>query len=471
MPALVAALCAALVLAGCIKPHRLPEQPEAAKTLRPRKLRLGLILSDSARKELQKAAEMPLFSMVWGLRDALKPFDEVVAGLDSGFQVVMMVDSESEAKVAGADLIGELGMSMGEYGKDGLTVRAEIILRPIGGREFERLKAESTSHEKNTPGWAYIETGMELRYKLQAAIALSESLDRFEGETLRKKKARLSWGARELRTKKKKREAALAGVDRPSYRNRPSRNSYALIVGIEDYANVPSAAHALRDAESVRRHMLALGVPMRNILHLAGEKAGRVAFEKYIETWLPRNVRPGARVYFYFAGHGTPDAASKKTYLLPWDGDLQFLENTGYPVDRLYAKLDALKASEVIVMLDTCFSGAGGRSLLPKGARPLVIKAGAGAPLGKKLLVLLAAGGDQITGVDDRARHGLFTFHLLKALNERKGRGSVGEVFAASAADVEDAARRQGRPQTPSLLPKSDRTRTDISFAPRRRKR
>ncbi|MBI2787358.1 MAG: caspase family protein [Elusimicrobia bacterium] len=198
--------------------------------------------------------------------------------------------------------------------------------------------------------------------------------------------------------------------------------------------------------------MLALGYPDRNILLLTGEQATRSAIQKYVEIWLPKNVKADSQVLFYFSGHGAPDPASKQAYLVPWDGDPKFLENTGYPVAKLYKSLGALKARKVLVALDSCFSGAGGRSVLAQGTRPLVMKIDSSIPAGaENISILSASAGDQISGSDNAQGHGLFTYYLLRSLNRSGGKTSVKDAYASLVPDVEDAARRQNRAQTPQL--------------------
>ena len=197
-----------------------------------------------------------------------------------------------------------------------------------------------------------------------------------------------------------------------------------------------------------------MGFPSRNVVYLTGEKAGYKAIEKFVETWLPRNVDEKSRVVFYFSGHGAPDAQSGLAYLLPYDGDPNFLENTGYPIKRLYEKLGALKAKDIIVAMDACFSGAGGRSVLAKGARPLVTKVDDGA-VPQNLTVFAAASGEQITSTLDDQGHGTFTYYFLKGLSGGAKDGS-GAVTAKGLYDylkpkVQDAARRQNRDQAPVL--------------------
>lgn len=243
-------------------------------------------------------------------------------------------------------------------------------------------------------------------------------------------------------------------VDTPSYKLVERAEDFALVVGISRYSDIPEAQFAERDAEAVKSHLIAAGFPSRNVIQLFGEKAGRSAMEKFLETWLPRNVNENSRVFFYFSGHGAPDPKTGEAYLIPWDGDPGFLENTGYPIKRLYEKLSMLKAKEVIVALDACFSGAGGRSVLAKGARPLVMKVDTTA-VPQNLTVFAAASGDQITSTLEDQGHGTFTYYFLKGLSggakNASGRVTTRALYDYLTPKVQDAARRQNRDQKPVL--------------------
>jgi hypothetical protein len=239
----------------------------------------------------------------------------------------------------------------------------------------------------------------------------------------------------------------VSDVDAPRYKKDERPQNYALVIGIEKYQNLPAADFAEHDAAAVRSHLRALGYPERNIIYLTGAKASRTGIEKYVETWLPLNVKEDSRLFVYFSGHGAPDPATGQAYLVPWDGDAKFLKNTGYPVKQLYRNLNALKAKTVILAMDACFS------VLAKGARPLVTRVDAGVESGGKLVVLAAAAGDEITGTEEKEGHGLFTYHLLKELGDKDGDATIRGLYQALLPRVQDAARRDGRDQTPQLLP------------------
>ncbi len=243
-------------------------------------------------------------------------------------------------------------------------------------------------------------------------------------------------------------------VDAPAYKVSENPDAYALVIGVEKYNTLPDARFAERDAKAMNAHLLAMGYPQRNIVLLTGTQATRTGLAKNLEAWLPNNVTERSTVLFYFSGHGAPDAKTSQAYLVPMDGDPQYLEETAYPIKRLYAKLAALKAKRVLVALDSCFSGAGGRSVLASGTRPLVAKMDLGPGEGK-VVSLSASSSDEITGALEDQGHGLFTYNLLKALTETAGRGTVSEVYAALKPRVQDEARRQNRAQTPQVFGQS----------------
>lgn len=236
-------------------------------------------------------------------------------------------------------------------------------------------------------------------------------------------------------------------LDAPPFKLPEHPDDWALVVGVENYRkNLPKADFAERDAEAVRAYLAALGVPEQNVISLVGQDATQSAIKSYLEDYLPKNATPNSRVFFYFSGHGAPDPESGSAYLVPWEAEPQFIKTQGLPLGQLYGDLAKLKAKQVLVAMDCCFSGAGGRSVLAKGTRPLV-NVRTSANLAPNMAVLAAAGGDQVTGVLDEEGHGLFTYHLLKGLAE--GKRDAKSLYDFLKPGVEKAARRQNNIQIP----------------------
>lgn len=235
----------------------------------------------------------------------------------------------------------------------------------------------------------------------------------------------------------------------------PQPASYALVVGVEKYRDVPSPTGARSDAEQFARVVrTTLGVPEANIRMALDDRATRSDIEKQIE-WLQGNVQAGGRIYFYFSGHGAPDASAGTPYLLPYDGDPKFLSRTALPLSSVLKSLGETKARDVLAMVDTCFSGAGGRSVLPDGARPLVrVK---DAPVAPRLALMTASSGAEISGPVPGGAGGLFTRYLTEGLGKGQadingdGQISLQELTEWVRPRVARDAKRDNRDQTPGV--------------------
>lgn len=256
----------------------------------------------------------------------------------------------------------------------------------------------------------------------------------------------------------------------PPTKTSTKKNAYAIVVGIEQYQQkLTSADFATHDAEIMGQYLTkALGYAEENVVVLLNDRATRTGVEKYVEGWLPDHVEPGDTVFIYFSGHGAPNPKTGKAYLVPYDGDPAFLEQTGYLLDRLYDRLATLPAKEVIVMLDSCFSGAGGRSVIAKGMRPMGLSVENPVLTRGKIAVLAASSGDQVSSTYEQNSHGLMTYFFLKGLQgeadqNHDSRIELRELFEYLKPKVERTARREfHNEQTPQLLGSPDMLRSGI---------
>lgn len=236
-------------------------------------------------------------------------------------------------------------------------------------------------------------------------------------------------------------------IDEPPRAGTAKRsNAYAVVIGIRQYRqDLPQADFADSDARLMRSYLTeTLGFEESNVAILINEEATKSDLEKYLESWLPNRVEKEADVVVYYSGHGAPNPASGEAFLVPYDGDPTYLAKTGYPLARLYAEMGKLPARSVTIVMDSCFSGAGGRSVLAKGAKPLV-SAVRQDNIPKNLAVLSASAGDQVSHAYHDKGHGLFTYFLLKAFKDRPGKDAPkwNSVFEAAAPQVARIARRE----------------------------
>jgi uncharacterized caspase-like protein len=126
-----------------------------------------------------------------------------------------------------------------------------------------------------------------------------------------------------------------------------------------------------------------------------------------------------AKIIFYYAGHGMPNEADKSAYLLPVDGFSSDFE-TAIKLDDLYDRLTASPSQSVTVFLDACFSGSIRDNGMLANARSVKIIPKTNELKGN-LIVFSAAMGDQTAYPYKEKQHGLFTYFLLKKLQETKG--------------------------------------------------
>lgn len=192
---------------------------------------------------------------------------------------------------------------------------------------------------------------------------------------------------------------------------------YAVVLGVENYKNVPGVSFARRDAQWMKTYFeKVLGIPAGNIYFKTDADVSLAEFKVAFSGWLQKRVQKGiSRVYVYYAGHGAPNIKTKKGYLIPYDGNPNYPEQTGYELEKLYAELNALGAKSVTVFLDACFSGANrDNEMLLADARPIMIEV-EGTYMGDAT-VFTATTGAQIASAWPEKQHGLFSYFLMKGL-------------------------------------------------------
>jgi hypothetical protein len=235
----------------------------------------------------------------------------------------------------------------------------------------------------------------------------------------------------------------------------PQPGSYALVIGIEKYRDVAAATGARHDAERfAEMARTTLGVPEDNIRTLLDERAGKSDIAKQMR-WLQSNVPAGGRIYLYFSGHGAPDPTSGVSFIVPYDGDPQYLSESAIKMTEVIGDLEKTKAKDVLAIADSCFSGQGGRSVLAPGTRPLVrvqeVKTTA------RVALLSASSGAEISGPSADGKGGLFSKYLIEAIGSGQadmngdGQISLKELEDWIKPRVKREAKKANRDQNPSV--------------------
>ncbi|HMX88938.1 MAG: caspase family protein [Saprospiraceae bacterium] len=200
-------------------------------------------------------------------------------------------------------------------------------------------------------------------------------------------------------------------------------NTYAFIIGISDYRNVPDLMYADRDAISFRNYLLnnaSEKCDSQNIQTFLNCEATHINIADALYVLL-RKIKPGDRFYFYFAGHGDVEDRSQS------ENGLLLLHNA--PTKDYFGMIhDVLKLTEladyfggmskndidVICIIDACHSGklsggAKGRTHTIRAMQEL---------LSPRTTLMLSCHEEQLSleGSEWGGGHGIFSYYLESGL-------------------------------------------------------
>ena len=143
----------------------------------------------------------------------------------------------------------------------------------------------------------------------------------------------------------------------------------ALVIGNNDYRNVPPLQKAVNDARTMSDALKQLGF---NVLFAENQTS-----KAFSETMLAfdKIVEPGDTAFFFFAGHGFE--INGQNYLLPTDiaavtqGQKELIRDGAFAAERVISRLQASGARTSIFVFDACrnnpFEATGTRALSGSG--------------------------------------------------------------------------------------------------------
>ena len=247
-------------------------------------------------------------------------------------------------------------------------------------------------------------------------------------------------------------------------KTRSDKNRVALIIGIEKYDQTPEASYANLDAkyfyEYVRK---GFGVSKANIKLLVDEDANLIQSLGTLNKWLPGKIKDGkTELIIFFAGHGLASSDGKELYLLPQDSDPDLLARTALSRTELFQQIIALNPKSVTMFLDTCYSGISrDEKTLLASARPVRIVADE-QDTPNNFTIFSASQLDQISSGLKEAKHGIFSYYLMKGLEGKADTNqdkqiTNGELLAYMDENVSQKASELGRQQNPSLAGDPDK--------------
>jgi uncharacterized caspase-like protein/peptidoglycan/xylan/chitin deacetylase (PgdA/CDA1 family) len=238
-------------------------------------------------------------------------------------------------------------------------------------------------------------------------------------------------------------------------------NSWAILVGIDEYKKWPHLQYAVRDAEGVGQVLVQkFGFAPERVITLKNGQATRAGILGAFHDLLERGknaggLQPNDRVFMFFAGHGATRKLSSGRdlgYIVPSDADPDNLATDAIPMTEIQNIAESLPAKHALFVMDACYSGLG---LTRGGANASFLREN-GRRLGRQMLT--AGGSDQLVSDGGPNGHSVFTWTLLQGLGGKADLNGDGLITATELAAYVAPAVSSVSQQTPAFgsLPGSE---------------
>lgn len=225
--------------------------------------------------------------------------------------------------------------------------------------------------------------------------------------------------------------AVPAPVSEPLY-----RESYAVVIGIDDYANWPKLRYATHDAQSIRDVLVQkYGFKEANVTLLTNKQATRENIMAVLGGTLAdaRKVKREDRVFVFFAGHGATrrlPSGRDLGYIIPADAAADNFTQA-ISMTQLQDVSEAIPAKHLLFIMDSCYSGL---ALTRGGGRPDGnVYARELARRGARQM-FTAGGADEQVADNGPNGHSIFTWTLLQGLEGKADLNGDGVITASELA-------------------------------------
>lgn len=204
--------------------------------------------------------------------------------------------------------------------------------------------------------------------------------------------------------------------------------SYAFIVGIDQYQHVRPLKTAVSDAVALEKAFTQQGFKV--ITPLLDEAATKAGMLQLIQQTIPEQLQERNRVIFYFAGHGVAfeSEGDPQGFLVPVDAKLDDMDSL-LPMYDLINAINNWPCRHGLLIMDCCFAGSlrwslGTRNFRRRGNRVIYRERFTHYVKDPAWQVLVSAGADQeavdimngLLGVRTGDQHSPFATALLEGL-------------------------------------------------------
>ena len=248
-------------------------------------------------------------------------------------------------------------------------------------------------------------------------------------------------------------------------KSKQESNKVALIIGIENYSDIPKVSYANDDAKFFFEYAsTALGVSSDNIKMLIDKDATYIEINKILKKWLKSKIKPGKTdLIIFYAGHGLASKDNKELYLLPQDADPDLLSISAISRTKLFKEIEILKPKTTTFFFDACYTGSSrDDELIMADARPVRILDDVNENIPENFTIFSATKLNQIASGLKDVDHGIFSYYLMKGLEGKADANkdkdiTNGELIAYLKKNVSQKAAERNREQNPDLIGDPDK--------------
>jgi tetratricopeptide (TPR) repeat protein len=248
-------------------------------------------------------------------------------------------------------------------------------------------------------------------------------------------------------------------------------DKWAIVVGISRFADgrVPGLKYSSKDAQDFANYLTddkGGGFRKDHVKVLLDEEASKINIMDMLgDSFLPHAAGPNDLVVVYLSTHGSPAGADIRgvNYVVAYDTRVDKLFATGIEMRQLVRVIkERVHTGRVVLVLDTCYSGAGADDDAHKGLKRTNIDANMLA--GGDSVVISSSAPDQRSWESDGLHNSYFTRFLIDAFRQTP---SVDQAFHSMRERVQGAVLKdKGALQTPVMAGSNSVAHVAVNSAP-----
>jgi peptidoglycan/xylan/chitin deacetylase (PgdA/CDA1 family)/uncharacterized caspase-like protein len=236
------------------------------------------------------------------------------------------------------------------------------------------------------------------------------------------------------------------------------RESWAVVIGIDNYLKWPKLHYAVNDANGIKEILQRkYHFKQDHVISLTNEEATREKILSVLGDTLsnPKEVQKDDRVFIFFAGHGVTrklPSGRDLGYIVPYDADSENFQGQSISMTNFQDISESIPAKHVFFVMDSCYSGLA----ITRGQAVNNYIREVSRRLARQMLT--AGGANEEVSDNGPNGHSVFTWTILQGLEGRADLNSDGYISAAELASYVGPSVSALSHQTPAFgnLPGSE---------------